>query len=176
MGTCMVQTRPLYQFDAEYLRELRNGSSKTLEHFVDYFSAALARKFRKYRVSPASIDDICQETLVRVLASLKGEQGPQRPASLGAFVISVGINVYREFCRGVNRAAEASCSEDRFYDKSLDPECRVLNGEVREQIRQTLDRLSPIDRQILTMALAEDHPRQDICRALNVKPEYLPVL
>jgi RNA polymerase sigma factor (sigma-70 family) len=176
MNTCIAETHPFHQFDADYLRELRNGSSETLEHFVEYFSAILARRLRKYRMSPGSIDDICQETLVRVLARLNSEQGLRSPECLGAFVVSVGKNVHREFCRTVKRAGEAFPSEDRFYDTAPDPERRVLNGEVRQQIQQTLNRLSPIDRQILVMALAEGHPRLAICRTLNVKPAYLPVL
>jgi RNA polymerase sigma factor (sigma-70 family) len=175
MNTCIAQTRPFHQFDADYVQELRNGSSETLEHFVEYVSGILARKFRKHGVAPGAIDDICQETLVRVLASVNSERGLRRPECLGAFAVSVGKNVHREFCRTVSRAGESSPNEDRLCDTAPDPERCALNGEVRQQIQQTLDRLSPTDRQILVMALMEDYPRLDICRMLNIKPAYLPV-
>jgi RNA polymerase sigma factor (sigma-70 family) len=175
MNSCITQTPPFHQFDAEYLRNLKNGCSKTSEHFVEYFAAILTRKLRKYGISSASIDDICQETLVRVLAGLNGAHQLRRPECLGAFVVSVGKNVYHEFCRAGRRMSEAAANEDRFYDTALDPERRAMNSEVREQIEKTLQQLSPMDRQILVLALAEGRPRPDICRILNVKPANVPV-
>jgi RNA polymerase sigma factor (sigma-70 family) len=173
MNTCIAQTSPFHQFDGEYLRKLRSGSSETTEHFVAYFSAILERKLRKYHLSRGSIDDICQETLVRVLNSI---HGLRTPGCLGAYVLSVGKNVYREFCRAGSRTSKTAPSEDRFYDTAPDPERLVMNREVRQQIEQTLDRLSPTDRQLLVLALAEGHPRPYICRILNVKPANLPVM
>ena len=75
---------------------------------------------------------------MRVLASLNSEEDSEA-RSLGAFVVAVGKNVHREFCRTVSRAGEASPSEHRFCDTAPDPERRVLNGEVRRQVQQTLN-------------------------------------
>ena len=63
----------------------------------------LSRTLRRYRMSPGSVDDLCQETLLRVLAGLYGEHQLRNPGSLGAFVAAVGKNVYREFCRAGRR-------------------------------------------------------------------------
>jgi len=175
MNGCIAQTHPLYRFDADYLRELRRGSSETIEHFVGYFSALVTRRLRTYRMSPGVIDDICQETLVRVLARLRHADGLRSPECLGAYVVAVARNVHREFCRAGSRA-ESIPAEQQICDSAPDPERRFMNNEVRRQIQRTLERLSPKDRQILVMALAEGRPRAEICRALNVKPAYLPVL
>ena len=176
MNTYVAQTRSFHQFDAEYLDNLKVGCAETTEHFVRYFSAILTRKLRKYRISTACIDDICQETLVRVLASLNGAHPPRRPECLGAFVVSVAKNVYREFCRMDSRLGDAPPSEDRFCDAAPDPERYAINSELRQRIEETMNQLSPMDRQVLMLTLAEERPRPDICRLLNIKPANLPVM
>jgi RNA polymerase sigma-70 factor, ECF subfamily len=175
MNTCTTQTRSFHQFDADYLQKLKNRSSETTGHFVEYSSAIVSRTLRRYGISPGSVDDLCQETLLRVLAGLYGEHQLRNPGSLGAFVAAVGKNVYREFCRA-GRRTEGVPKEDRFQDTAPDPERCAMNGEVRQQIRDALNRLSPLDRQILVLAIAEGCPRPEICRRLNVTPANLSVI
>jgi RNA polymerase sigma factor (sigma-70 family) len=176
MNACTAQNRSMHRFDAEYVCQLRTGRSETIEHFVAYFGVILARMLGKYGESRAYIDDIRQETLARVLNSLNHGRGLRTPESLGAYVISVARNVRREFFRSGAGISDLALAEDRICERAPDPERLMMNDDVRKRVQQTLDLLSPMDRYIILMALAEDRPREDICRALNVKAAYLPVL
>ena len=55
------------------------------------------------------VEDIRQETLLRVLGALRGGKGLKRPECLGSFALAVCQNVMREFVRAQS-ASTVSCS------------------------------------------------------------------
>src|SRR5436190_12063584 len=79
----------LFPFDEEYLRCLRAGEPAVEEHFADYFGALLTNMLRKRVRFRAQIEEVIQETFLRVLNTLQSEGGLRSPERLGAFVVSV---------------------------------------------------------------------------------------
>ena len=86
----------LYTFDEAYLARLREGDASTESHFVSYFSRLLDLKLRARHVPSEAVDDICQETLARVIRSLRSDGSIPQPNRLGAFVNSVCNKVFFE--------------------------------------------------------------------------------
>jgi RNA polymerase sigma-70 factor (ECF subfamily) len=75
-------------------------------HFASYFGDLLYLKLRVRLRSIELIEDICQETLTRVLEILREGPGVERPERFGAFVNGVCNNVMREL-QPVGRAHRA---------------------------------------------------------------------
>jgi len=76
------------EFDDSYLERLRAGDFRTQEHFVAYFSELIQIKLRSRLQSPQDIEDVRQETFVRVLTALRNEGGIRQADRLGPYVNS----------------------------------------------------------------------------------------
>ena len=63
-------------FDGDYVRRLINSDGATEQAFVAYFGELLSIKLRSRLRSPDLIQDVTQETFLRVLKTLR--QRPRR--------------------------------------------------------------------------------------------------
>ena len=86
-------------FDKSYLERLRAGDFRTEQHFASYFGALIQIKMRSHGRSSEDMEDIRQETFIRVFKALRSEGGIREPEKLGAFVNSICNNVRSEFYR-----------------------------------------------------------------------------
>src|SRR5262245_4810616 len=77
-----------HSFDGPYLDRLRASDPETELHFCAYFSDLIRLKVRA-RGLAALFDDIRQETLFRVLSTVRSPDGLRNPGALGAFVNAV---------------------------------------------------------------------------------------
>jgi RNA polymerase sigma-70 factor, ECF subfamily len=103
-----------FSFDESYLQRLRGGDFPTEQHFVDYFGQLLLIKLRSRLRSSQTVDDIRQETFVRVLKAVR-TGGVRSAEGLGSFVNSICNNVLQEHYRS---SARSVSSQD---DTPLDP-------------------------------------------------------
>jgi DNA-directed RNA polymerase specialized sigma24 family protein len=58
-------------FDSEYVRKLADADPSTESHFSAYFGTFILAKLRARKVAVEMAEDIRQETLLRVLKSLR---------------------------------------------------------------------------------------------------------
>src|SRR5205085_11178375 len=101
-------------FDADYVQRLSSSDSETERDFVAYFGELLALKLRSRLRSRDLIQDVIQETFLRVLRTLR-QKGVEQPQALGSFVNSVCNNVLFEVYRGQSRMADPP--EDRASEE-----------------------------------------------------------
>ena len=166
-------------FDSEYVRRLIAGDPDTALHFASYFGEILLVKLRArlHHSRSVEIEDLRQETFVRVLTVLKSKDGLHSPESLGAFVNSVCNNLLFEKYRrdSQQRAVEM---DDRFDppDDRASAESEMVTKERRDVVRQVLEELPQKDRELLRMVFYEDIEKEQICRSFQVEREYLRVL
>jgi RNA polymerase sigma-70 factor (ECF subfamily) len=164
-------------FDGEYIRRLREGDAETERHFADYFRNLLLIKLRARLRDRQAIEDLCQETFVRVLSALKASNRIYSPEGLGAFVNSVCNNLLFESYRreSKNRVVEI---DDQFDppDHRASAESQLAQEERCKQVRQVLDELSPKDRELLRLVFYENTDSAQICRSFGVGRDYLRVL
>jgi RNA polymerase sigma-70 factor (ECF subfamily) len=165
-----------FSFDATYLQRLRDGDSPTEQHFVAYFSKLLLIKLRSRLRSSPAVDDLRQETFVRVLKALRAEGGIRNPERLGSFVNSVCNNVLQEYYRSSTQVIPNDENPNEPPDMTIDLDGMLDSKETREHVRQTLAQLPKKDQQLLRALFLEEKEKDEVCRQFGVGRDYLRVL
>ncbi len=165
-----------YLFNGEYVRRLTEGDGDTERHFVAYFSELLLIKLRRTLRSPQAIEDVRQETFLRVFSVLRNRGGIDHPEKLGAFVHGVCTNVLAEYYRSFSRHAVASGHAFDAAGPEPDPETGFVNEERKRSVRQILDAMPLKDQQILRLVFLEEIEKDEVCRLYSVNRDYLRVL
>ncbi len=164
-------------FDAAYIDNLCAGDRRTQDHFVSYFTALLELKLRSRLHSPQAVEDVRQETFVRVLRVLRKDGGLRQPERLGAFVNTVCNNVLFEHYR--------SSSKSQSLDEEGQPELPAVGASALDiasskqlsgKVREILLGLPQKDRRLLKAIFLDERDRDDVCREFGVDREYLRVL
>lgn len=166
----------LFQFDKAYVDRLREGDPTTEDHFVSYFGQILNIMLRARYLSPERVDDVRQETLARVIATLRREGGIRQPERFGAFVNSVCKNVLRESARDWQRTQPIQPDQLEAPDKIVDLERALISQETKDKVREILDEMKPRDRHLLQAIFLEEKGKDEICKEFGVDREYLRVL
>lgn len=166
----------LVTFDQEYLRLLTEGDPVTEAHFVSYFGELIRIKLRSKLRSAHLIEEVRQETFLRVLNTLRRKDGLQHPERLGAFVNTVCNNVMLESLRAEMRT-DPYCGEGFDpVDTRADAESELVTEERKTLVRAILAGLPPKERELLRMIFFEERDKEEVCRKLNVDRDYLRVL
>ncbi|HWC95298.1 MAG TPA: sigma-70 family RNA polymerase sigma factor [Candidatus Sulfopaludibacter sp.] len=160
-------------FDALYLERLANGDNETERDFAAYFGELLTIKLRPRLRSVHLIEDVKQETFLRVFKALRQKGTIANPQALGSFVNSVCNNVLFELYRAVSRIADPP--EDR-PSEDVDAETELVNAEDRVRVRAVLAEMPEKDRTILRWLFFDGRDKNAICTHLGVDREYLRVL
>lgn len=165
-----------HTFDQTYLERLCSGDFRTESHFVAYFSELIQLKLRSRVKSPQAIEDLKQETFVRVFAALRVGKVRQ-PERLGAYVNSVCNNVLLEHYRSGSREDPIEDEEGTdFPDTSVDILGLVAHKQMAEKVCQILEELPERDRRVLREIFLEERDKDAVCRDFGVDRDYLRVL
>jgi RNA polymerase sigma-70 factor, ECF subfamily len=165
-----------FDFNEDYLEQLRNRDFLTEQHFFKYFSQLLLIKLRsRVRSSPA-VEDIQQETFLRVLKTLRTEAGIRSPEKFGAFVNSVCNNILLEYYRSSKHEASPDEKSADPPDRTIDLDGMLTTKQTREHVRKVLDQLADKDRRLLRALFLEDKDKDEICREFGVDRDYLRVM
>jgi RNA polymerase sigma-70 factor, ECF subfamily len=160
-------------FDADYLARLRHGDPDTEQHFARYFGNAIWLKLRNRIRARHLIDEIRQETFVRVLKHLRSGKPVEY---LGGFVHGVCNNVMLEVIREEFNPRQ---SGEELIDP---PDLRVrfdtdmVTNERKQAVREVLSEMPEKDRSLLKMVFLDEDDRSEICKRFKVDADYLRVL
>ena len=167
-----------FAFDASYVAKLRSGDAHIEGHFVNYFSELIRLKLRSRLNSKEAIEDVRQETFMRVLALLRGESGLRQPDRLGAFVNSVCNHVLQEHYRSKKRIEATIDDETESTVAGREPSAlRLLEAKDTERVvRQILNELPERDRRLLQSVLLDERDKDEVCKEFGITREYLRVL
>jgi RNA polymerase sigma-70 factor, ECF subfamily len=163
-------------FDADYLQRLAEGDPSVEAHFTAYFGSLLMLKLRSRFRSAQAIEDIRQETFLRVLQYLRQKGGLEHPERLGAFVNSVCNNVILETLRSHSRYVSLADEEADPADCAIDLDGALVNEERKRLVEKVLSQLSKVDREILKMLFFDETDKDEICKLMGVDRDYLRVL
>jgi RNA polymerase sigma-70 factor, ECF subfamily len=166
----------LFNFDQAYFRRLQARDQPTENHFAAYFGDLLRIKLRARFLSASTVEDIQQETFVRVLAAIRSESGVREPEKLGAFVNSVCNNVLLEFYRSTSRNPQEPEERQDAPDKTIDLDGFLASKQACEQVKQVLEQLPEKDRRLLRLIFLEEQEKDQVCREFGVGRDYLRVL
>jgi RNA polymerase sigma-70 factor (ECF subfamily) len=163
-------------FDVEYVRRLTGGDAATESHFSAYFGKFILAKMRARRVSTEMAEDICQETLLRVLKSLRQGAGVSQPERFGGFVNAVSNNVLLEFAHKESRHRPVEEDTPEPVDSGVHIDMALVTEERKKLVQEALDELPPKDREILRMVFFDEADRDLIAQTFKVDTDYLRVL
>jgi len=164
----------LFSFDATYVERLTAGDPAVVEHFNEYFGELIFIKLRARQYSSHTIDDIRQETFLRVFQVLR-KDGLRQPERIGAFVNTVCNNITLEFGRAGSRITFLEEAPDT-PDESIDSERKLIEQERRVQLRALLARMPARNQKLLTAVFLEERPPDEVCDELGIDRGYLRVL
>jgi RNA polymerase sigma-70 factor (ECF subfamily) len=164
-------------FDASYMERLQRGDEATVDHFVRYFSELIRLKLRSRLRSAQAIEDVRQETFLRVIALMRSENGIRRPERLGPLVNSVCNNVLFEQYRSDGRYDPL---EDEIaatlIGRAPDALSSMISAETGDHVHAVLSTLKKRDRDLLHALFLQERDKDDICRELSVNRDYIRVL
>jgi RNA polymerase sigma-70 factor (ECF subfamily) len=164
------------QFGAEQVQRLLSGDPEAGREFAARFVPLLRVKIRCRRpgAPEAVVADLVQETLVRVLASLKAGR-VQEPGRLGAFVSGVCDHVLLE---GRTRAGRLVPLDD-----VPEPARTLGNTETLAALHQrarlaeqVMASLPAREQEVLRLILVEDRDREEVCERYGITRENLRVI
>jgi RNA polymerase sigma-70 factor, ECF subfamily len=162
------------QFDEAYLARLCQGDPEVESHFATYFGQLILIKLRRRLKSHHAIEDVRQETFLRVLRILRSASGVRYPERLGALVNSVCNNVLLEASR--TRRYEELPDEIGPGQAAADPVAGLISEEQRREVQKVLEELPDRDRRLLRAVYLDEASRDSICAQFQVDRDYLRVL
>jgi RNA polymerase sigma-70 factor (ECF subfamily) len=151
----------LFAFTREYVERLREGDPSTEQHFVAYFDQLLQIKLRARMLASETVDDLRQETYIRVLVTLR-KDGVRQPERFGAFVNGICNNVIQEFYRATSRTSP--------WDDFL------ISKQIKDRVRQIIEELPRKDRDLLQAFFLEEKDKDEVCTQFGVDRDYFRVL
>jgi len=165
-----------HSFDEAYVARLGAGDFRTQEHFGAYFTRLIQVKLRSRLPSREAIEDVRQETFVRVYVALR-EGKILHPERLGSFVNSVCNNVLLEHYRANPRQNSLHDDEPKDFPSLAMTVLDILTAqETGKKVREILEQLPERDRRLLREVFLEERDKDDVCRDFGVDREYLRVL
>jgi RNA polymerase sigma-70 factor, ECF subfamily len=167
-----------FAFDASYIERLRSGDASIEGHFVSYFSELIRLKLRSRLNSKEAMEDVRQETLMRVLVLLRGEGGLRQPDRFGPFVNSVCNHVLLEHYRSQKRMEPAIDDDTVAAVAGREPSALSLleTKDTERVVRQILNEMTERDRRLLQSVLLEERNKDEVCAEFGISREYLRVL
>jgi RNA polymerase sigma-70 factor (ECF subfamily) len=168
-----------FSFDADYVRRLTEGDADTEQHFHGYFGRLLLIKLRHRLRLPQEVLDARQETLMRVLVTLRQKRTLEHPERLGAFVNAVCNNVLLEMGRSARRTVPLNdtAESDGWAPVAADnPEASFVTAQQQAKVREVLSLLPQRDQALLRDVFLNEEDKDVVCQKFGVDREYLRVL
>jgi RNA polymerase sigma-70 factor, ECF subfamily len=165
-----------FAFNKAYVERLRNGDPATEHHFFVYFEMLLRIKLRARALPSDKVEDLKQDTFIRVIAAVRKEGGVRQPERFGAFVNSICNNVLLEYYRSLGKNQQMNDTHEEIPDKVLDLEGMMASKQCSERARKILSRLPARDRELLRAVFLEEKEKDTVCREIGVDRNYLRVL
>ena len=165
-----------FMFDKAYVERLRNGDPETEHHFFVYFDKLLQIKLRVRAIGYDKVEDLKQDTFIRVIAAVRKEGGVRYPERFGAFVNSVCNNVLLEYYRSLRKNQQMDETQQEIPSKVPDFEAMLVSRQCSERVRKILSGLPTRDRELLWALFWEEKDRDTVCRDIGADRNYLRVL
>ncbi len=164
------------QFDQDYVQRLIARDPATEEHFIRYFGQLIRVVVLARAGAWRLVEDVRQETFLRVLRILHEQGGLERPERLGAFVYSVCRRVLAEQLREESEGFGAGQGEPNEPGYHMLVDERLIRRENRREVERALEALTPVERQALRLIFLEERDRRQVGRLLGLSPDYLRVV
>jgi len=172
--------------DEEIVRRVRGGEPALFEVLMRRYNQRLYRVARAILGSDAEVEDVMQEAYLRAYAHLGQFAGRSRfstwltriaahaAAARGRQTTCDLFATYDDVAAAALSGASGGGSRPPREDAdpgAIDPERRLLQGEVRALLEQALDRLTPDTRSVFVLREVEGLDTAETAEALGVSEE-----
>lgn len=150
--------------DLELAREAARGDPKVLGSIYTTNHRAVARYLKAYLGPGTDLDDLVQETFIRVCSSIRNYRGE---CSLATWIHGVGRNVARTAGSKVARRQRllAAHSHTRVGEN---PEQQMRADETAAELYRVLESLPTIEREAFVVRVLEETPIEQASDLLGV--------
>src|SRR5260370_987183 len=114
------------------------GDPVTDARFVGYFGELLRIKLRSRTLASDKVEDLQQETFMRVIAALHREGGVRQPERFGAFLNSICNHVLQEHYRASAKNLPMEDAHMDIPDKVLNLEGMLVTKQSAVQVHRSL--------------------------------------
>lgn len=163
-------------FDRKYMERLKNGDSKTEQHFIDYFGKLLHVKLSTRLHDTQMIEHLIQETFFRVFTALRLRNCLHPPEQIGALVNTVCQELLADLYDSRSGLQESLSSPLHKSDHFLNAGASLSNPSCKHQLHQILESCSAKDRELLRLIFEEETDKDEICRRFGIDRNYLQAL
>jgi RNA polymerase sigma-70 factor (ECF subfamily) len=162
-----------YAFNQQYIDRLAGGDAEVGRHFADYFGEMLLIKLRCRLKNAQAVEDLRQETFVRIFRAIRKERGIEYPERFGAFVNSVCENVLLEYFRSGKSTFQIPENSPEPVDQARSAESELITGERRRLVEKMLSQMSEKDRKVLRGVYLEEKDKDQLCGELKISRNNL---
>ncbi len=141
-----------------------------------YFGSLILIKLRSRALPATVIDEVRQETFMRVLLAVRKQGGIRDGSKLGAFVNTTCNHVLSEHFRKDSRYTALDQEHVELPTEVEGVEQVLMRRDVQRKVREVLSRLPERDRDILNALFLEELDKDAVCHQFGVGRDYLRVL
>lgn len=141
------------------------GDNTAFEYLFDRYHEAIRRLFMQRMGGARDVDDLLQETFVKVYVNLHRYNAAYM---FGQWVYTIARNTFVDYVR---RRQDDLPIDERFAapaSSAPTPEESVINGQQRRQLENYLERLSPRYRKLIEMRFFEEYSYEEIAAKLDL--------
>ena len=149
--------------DIELIARWKTGDQKAATKLVEKHSPALAR-FAASSGAREDIDELVQDTFVRAFNSLDGFRGE---SSFRTWLFTIERRLLLDRVRAEKRRRGRVEIQEGDAVTEFDALDGMVAGEMEGKLHFAIDRLSPTQRQVFTLRVAEGMAYKDIAEAVG---------
>ncbi|MDE6046434.1 MAG: RNA polymerase sigma factor [Alistipes sp.] len=151
--------------DRQLVAQVLGGDDAAFEYLFNRYHEAIRRLFVQRMGGANDIDDLLQETFIKVYINLhRYDPG----FTFGQWVYTIARNTFIDYVR---RRQEDLPIDERFAAPASNaptPEENVINLQQRTQIEHYLDRLTPQYRRLIVLRFFDEYSYEEIAAKLSL--------
>ncbi|KXH87521.1 RNA polymerase sigma factor [Sporosarcina sp. HYO08] len=137
--------------------------------FLHEKTAIIFKYLIKNGANPRDAEDIIQEALYKFILYIDSVD----PNKAYSWLFRVAINQYYDLCRKQQKEVNVSFEDFDLVDDSFLPEEYVQQTEMKKEIYNILNRLSPLHKQLLLLKYVLGLSYKEIAQMLDLNPGTL---
>jgi RNA polymerase sigma-70 factor, ECF subfamily len=149
--------------DAELIQRWKNGDQKAAATLVERHSSALAR-FAVSCGAREDIDELVQDTFVRAFNSLDGFRGD---SSFRTWLLTIERRLLLDRRRSEKRRPDRVEIQEGDASTQFDALDGMVAAESRRRLAEAVTKLSPTQRQVFTLRVADGLSYKEIADAVG---------
>ena len=147
--------------DAELIARWKGGDERAATALVERHASALAR-FAMSSGERNDVDELVQDTFVRAFASLDGFRGE---SSFRTWLFTIERRLMLDRRRSEKRRRAGTEVKEGDAATEYDALDEVVADETRDKLQKAVERLSPTQREVFTLRVAEGLSYKEIAEA-----------